>query len=637
MGVVMIKKWLTALKRRIELIFPDGDHREALTRISIGDESPPAGISTRWVIDFGTSATVMAQILSLPGAPLELKFCIGERESSSDMAVNQDYDEILAVGRDAFDAVIATHSAKYISSFKRLVDLQSRDAASSFSDDVISELVAQFLVKAVQQERAPLADEPDAKLTRVPNKPRDVEPEIPPLPLDASSRIVVSVPNSFNSAAVRLITRGVVKGLSALGTEEIEEDQIRTIRESEAIGALFLFHDSVGNAPVEENRSAPMTWVPLNGATASRAQARSVSERDSVVVLDVGGGTTDMTVFSIDRSAGEAPELTVLMNAGVPLGGTDVDVILLRSIVSKDVSAEEMSRWGASQKVDPLITARESKLAGAIFDRDQTAALQDAQKLVFSSLSAVAQRSSPEAFHREMSTRLEWLVAFSVRGLFEMIPPSIRSRIDQVLLTGRASLLLQIRQEVQSQGDALGAHVRTFEAPYHLKLAVGYGAALSLTHNARVHGQNGTFGRHLSLSQVQSMLEGIEASLPVSNVTPTIFNITLENPESDEDLYELVEHRTDVPPALINTFGLERTLRLGLVSRITTLIRPASLRSASRDLLMWHPNGESYWTARNIRSRDSEGKRWKQTPEIQAQNVINPLTGFPLWYPYDMR
>jgi hypothetical protein len=111
---------------RLHKLFPAGTApTPSLTPVTFAAEARPAGVGTSWVIDFGTSATVMAQILSLPGARLQLDFFIGETERSSDMFVSDDYNDVRAVGLDQMGSLMAQEKVRHIPSFKRLIDLQS--------------------------------------------------------------------------------------------------------------------------------------------------------------------------------------------------------------------------------------------------------------------------------------------------------------------------------------------------------------------------------------------------------------------------------------------------------------------------------------------------------------------------------
>jgi len=579
------------------------------------------------VVDFGTTATVVALVRTMrtyDGSEyVSLDLLAGETELSSDMSVDEN-GQVAVVGAAAYtDSAANQH--KYYSSLKRYVELESRGAGQGVT---FSDIVSGYLQKAIGEKY-----KSHAKIGR-------------------NSRIVISVPNSFNPKAVDDLRQGVIKAITALNSpgEGITDANIRVARESEAIAYLYRRGDRIQAAPASGRTSeaAAFEWQTLHSTNRPDTPAAVGNER--VIVLDVGGGTTDLSLIEVQardpNAANQGFRVNVLMNAGVAVGGTDVDKLLLRSALDPNVAALG-SLLQPAERFNILTRIRHEKETGAerfFSDPDSGESSADASRDIRSAiiemlpnetLRRVAPRS-PETvghFRKEANDRMDRLLEISVRGLFHLIPKSGQNNVGKILLTGRGSQIQQIRDAVIQEANTLGAEILTLTRPYHLKLAVAYGCAL--VHRDEFSGAklpSGTLGRQLRLfvSGANDALVDFSGDMPVSSVAPTLWQVTCPSPRDNPVSYELCEYRTALPRAALAGYRLDELLDLGCFRWAATWEVPirAGGHATQKVLLAWHPETEAYYSLEN--------QSWNGPPSTSVDlKSINLVTGLPLGFPFE--
>ncbi len=273
----------------------------------------------------------------------------------------------------------------------------------------------------------------------------------------------VTVPNAFPSAAIDVLRRGVAYGVAA-ALERREMPEVRSLLEAEAVA-----YGAVARPiPAERRR------------------------RQTLLVIDAGAGTTDATILRAEDG-----DLRVLAHVGLPVGGMDLDTFLA-SLKGRFEPAErqgKLSHW--------LATARQAKqhhlgegrapaaLGAPVIDRCHRLA----DDLVANSDWPRRRRGRPIA--EEIGRVVERYLALAARGLIRSLPADEIAQVDDLVLSGRASLLAgfrdAVRQTLSEQGRTLepsGAKAPLepccAEAPQDRKLAVvrGVGAYAASTYGS---------------------------------------------------------------------------------------------------------------------------------------------------------
>ncbi len=261
----------------------------------------------------------------------------------------------------------------------------------------------------------------------------------------------ITVPNAFPSAAIDVLRRGVGYGVAA-ALERRQLPEVRSLLEAEAVAYGAVARPLPGERPIGQ----------------------------TLLVLDAGAGTTDATILR----AGDG-DLRVLAHAGLPVGGMDLDTFLA-SLKGPFETAEregELSHW--------LGTARQAKQhhlgegtppatgGTPVIDRCRRLA----EDLVRNGDWPRQRRGRPIA--EEIGRAVERYLALAVRSLIRSLPADEVERVDEVVLSGRASLLSgfrdAVRQTLAEQGPTLEPSCA--ESPQDRKLAVvrGVGAYVAST------------------------------------------------------------------------------------------------------------------------------------------------------------
>ncbi len=275
--------------------------------------------------------------------------------------------------------------------------------------------------------------------------------------LDRDFATYITVPNAFPSSAIDVLRRGVAYGVAAaLDCQRLPV--VKSLLEAEAVA----YGEIAGPSLAERRR------------------------RTTLLVIDAGAGTTDATILRAEDN-----DLRALSHVGLPVGGMDLDTFLASLKGPFDVAESQgaLSQW--------LGTAREAKqhhlgetpvpagapAAGVPF-ADRCRGLAD--HLVRHGDWPARRGGRPIA--DDIARVYQRYMALAVRCLIRALPAEEVSRIDQVVLSGRASLLTgfrdTVRQTLAEHGPTL--EPRCDEAAEDRKLAVvkGVGAYVASTYGS---------------------------------------------------------------------------------------------------------------------------------------------------------
>ncbi|MBD3317929.1 MAG: Hsp70 family protein [Chitinivibrionales bacterium] len=160
-----------------------------------------------------------------------------------------------------------------------------------------------------------------------------------------NQRVVVTVPASFDQDAQRLT-------LAAAKAAEYPQS-IRLLEEPQAA-----FHAWLERHPEPEALQAALA-------------PRESSELQHILVCDIGGGTTDLSLFSVDFSEGGVPRIDrVAVSDHILLGGDNIDMALARLVETRAVGV------GAhlSPRAWQSLVSRCRELKERMLERDESAA-----------------------------------------------------------------------------------------------------------------------------------------------------------------------------------------------------------------------------------------------------------------------
>ena len=457
--------------------------------------------------------------------------------------------------------------------------------------------------------------------------------------LHPRSHIVVSVPNNFNGAAISVVQQGVHSALAQLvdelegpGLPKVEEIQI--VREGEAAAYCF-WETRRGNRLATHGRTIDATsWQPISGMLPDDAGALR-----RFAVLDIGAGTTDLTLVECEPQSGK---LRVVLNTGVPIGGVDVDKLLLSAVTVRPMAVWPYER-SAGKKVEALKAIRERKqshpagggLNGEPGFFDETGWLSFVAR-VFEDENSDLCVPHRDAAGEQAVQRLRTLVKVSVGGLLSLLPAAPSDRIDALVLTGRGSLLPEVRAEVLEWAREQGRPVLTLggtDMQYKLKRVVAFGCSLVPESQTRARIPSGTLGRELRLEQ----LNGLPASIlgpqtPISGNVPEVWKITTRRAKEPIQWF-LTESRV----------GLNNFLRAGDEDRLSALgllrvaarwrSNPLAGQASGTDsaFVTREPGNDLYHVLSLERAEGGQSRRWRPVGGFDeaVRHAENPLTGLP--------
>src|SRR5690606_24805341 len=133
--------------------------------------------------------------------------------------------------------------------------------------------------------------------------------DVPPL---AEQHIVLTVPASFDAAAREL----TVEAAYCAGMEDV--------------------------TLLEEPQAAVYAWLEAQGA----AFRKQLEVGDLVLVVDIGGGTTDFSAIAVGEEDGQLTLTRVAVGDHILLGGDNMDLALAHVVATKlRAGGQELDRW----------------------------------------------------------------------------------------------------------------------------------------------------------------------------------------------------------------------------------------------------------------------------------------------------
>ncbi len=274
--------------------------------------------------------------------------------------------------------------------------------------------------------------------------------------LDRDFKTYITVPNAFPSGAIDVLRRGVGYGVAAaLRCRRLPA--VKSLLEAEAVA-----YGAIARPTLAQRR---------DGTT--------------LLVIDAGAGTTDATILRA-----EAGDLRALAHVGLPVGGMDLDTFLASLKGPFEVAEREgkLSHWLGIARQAKQHHLGEAPAAGVpaaavpVVDRCRRLA----EDLVRNGDWPATHGGRPIA--EEIVRVYRRYMALAVHSLIRALPADEVARVDQVVLSGRGSLLAgfsdAVRQTLAEQGPTLVPQCA--EDPRDRKLAVvqGVGAYVASTYGS---------------------------------------------------------------------------------------------------------------------------------------------------------
>lgn len=146
----------------------------------------------------------------------------------------------------------------------------------------------------------------------------------------AAQEIVITVPASFDAAAREL----TVEAAYAAGLEDV--------------------------TLLEEPQAALYAWIAAHGAE----WRRQVRVGDVILVIDVGGGTTDFSAIAVRDEEGAVELRRIAVGDHILLGGDNMDLALAHAVAQKLAAAgHELDRWQLTALTHACRVAKERLFA----------------------------------------------------------------------------------------------------------------------------------------------------------------------------------------------------------------------------------------------------------------------------------
>lgn len=179
----------------------------------------------------------------------------------------------------------------------------------------------------------------------------------------AEQEVVLTVPASFDAAAREL----TVEAATAAGFEHL--------------------------TLLEEPQAALYAWIDARG----ERFRKELSVGDVVLVIDVGGGTTDFSAIEVREADGSFELTRVAIGDHILLGGDNMDLALGHVAKQKLAAAgKEVDRWQLAQLVHAARGAKERLLSDPSLDGASVAIVGRGSQLVGSSLKTTIEQTSIE-------------------------------------------------------------------------------------------------------------------------------------------------------------------------------------------------------------------------------------------------
>lgn len=291
----------------------------------------------------------------------------------------------------------------------RLIDEQNNPTTLAYVDNVFKEVYSELFQYYIRE-----------------SLPQDVSNE-------KINRIVLTVPNTF-SPRHRETIEEIVR--SSLNNLEIRD--ICFVSESDAVACYYL------NNRHKINKS-------LNRST------DKINEGENILVFDMGAGTLDLSLFSLEPSENNTRKVTVLGNIGLSKAGNYLDYVLANILVDilrqqKDKeNADKIATYIKNVNTDTLDSARDlknfikeelkpalSKDKDITLNKDTYENLALLRNLIFKP-SEILKHKDFKGFIYDCTDRL-------IKNFFKFLQLPDNFKLDTVVVSGRSSKLLQVRE-----------------------------------------------------------------------------------------------------------------------------------------------------------------------------------------------
>ncbi len=274
--------------------------------------------------------------------------------------------------------------------------------------------------------------------------------------LDQAFQTYVTVPNAFPSSAIDVLRRGVAYGVAAaLRCRRLPE--VKSLLEAEAVA-----YGAIARPALAERR-----------------------RRTTLLVIDAGAGTTDATILRAEDG-----DLRALAHVGLPVGGMDLDTFLA-SLKGPFETAEregKLSQWlGAARQAKQHHLGEKSAPPAGVYPPPGEPVVDRCRRLA---ADLVANGDWPaeregRPIAEEITRVYQRYMALAVRGLIRALPADEVARVDEVVLSGRGSLLAgfrdTVRQTLSEQGPSLVPRCAEHARDRKLAVVRGVGAYVSST------------------------------------------------------------------------------------------------------------------------------------------------------------
>ncbi len=141
---------------------------------------------------------------------------------------------------------------------------------------------------------------------------------------------------------------------------------------------------------LEEPQAAVYHWL----ATKGEAWRRAVGERDLILVVDVGGGTTDLTLVRVEQEAGELVLRRLAVGDHLLVGGDNMDVALAHYVAGRfKEKGMKLNAWQAVSLWHACRRAKESLLSDSGKETESIALLGRGSRLVGGTVTVDVERS----------------------------------------------------------------------------------------------------------------------------------------------------------------------------------------------------------------------------------------------------